>query len=261
MIAPLTVLALVVGLCVGSFANVVIYRVPAGLSVVSPGSHCPQCERPIRARHNVPVLGWLWLRGKCADCRAPISGRYPTVEFAVGVAFALVVCVSGVRWETLLLLVVAGFSAILAAIDLDVHRLPDAVVGPFAAVIVAVIVPACAVTGAWGASVRALIGAATVGALYFAAFLLYPKGLGFGDVKLAPVLGAVLGVFGWGPLVVGTFAGFLWGAIVGGAVMVATKRARGVRIPFGPWMLAGAWTGIVAGGPVWDWYLGTMLVS
>ncbi|WP_291378278.1 A24 family peptidase [Demequina sp.] len=259
MIVAFTVLAFVLGLLLGSFANVVIYRVPAGMSVVKPRSRCPQCETPIHARHNVPVLGWLWLRGKCASCREPISIRYPVVELTAGVAFALIVGLSGLRWVTLLLLVFAIFSIILAAIDLDVGRLPSAIVGPLAITTAVVIALGSGFTDSWGIALRALLGALAVGLLYLTAHLIYPSGLGFGDVQLAPVIGAILGVFGWGPVVVGTFAGFLWGALVGVVVMIATGRARKVRIPFGPWMLAGAWTGVIWGEPVWDWYLATML--
>lgn len=261
MTAGLVVLALLLGLLWGSFANVVIYRVPAGMSIVTPRSRCPRCGTPIHARHNVPVVGWLWLRGRCASCHEPISPRYPLIELAMGLAFGLVVALSGLRWVTLVLLAFAFFSIVLAAIDFDVSRLPNVIVGSLAITTAVLIVAGSAATGAWGVALRSLLSALAVGALYLTAHLLYPKGLGLGDVKLAPVLGAILGLFGWGSVVVGTFAGFLWGAIVGVGVMVATKRARKVRIPFGPWMLAGAWTGVWWGQSLWDWYLGLVLGS
>ena len=261
MSVALVGLAFVLGLSLGSFANVVIYRVPVGMSVVQPRSRCPQCGKPIRARHNAPVVSWLWLRGRCADCRAPISVRYPLVELSTGVAFGLIVAMSGLRWQTFLLLVFALFSIILAAIDLDVGRLPDAVVRPFAAVTAVVVVIGCGIDGTWAPTLRALIAATCIGLLYFIAYAVYPHGMGFGDVKLAPVLGATLGVFGWGAVVVGTFAGFLWGVLAGVVAMIVTRKIRKVRIPFGPWMFAGAWTGVVCGQQVWSWYLHTVLVK
>lgn len=251
----MVLLAALLGLGIGSFANVVIWRVPRGESVVTPRSACPKCGTPIRARHNIPVISWLWLRGRCADCGAPISLRYPLIELAVGLVFAVIVLASGVRIETLLLLVFAAFSLILAVIDFEVRRLPNAIVGPCVIAIAAVIVLACAVSGDWGAALRALLGALAVGALYGIAWLIYPAGLGFGDVKLAPVIGAFLAFFGWGVLVVGTLAGFVWGACAGIVAMIAARRMRKVAIPFGPWMFVGAWTGVLVGARAWQWYV------
>ena len=247
--------AAILGALIGSFANVLIYRVPRGESIVFPTSHCPECGHEIRRRHNVPVVGWLVLRGKCADCGARISPRYPIVESIVALAFGAIVWHWGITWITALLLVFAVFSVVLAAIDLDVQRLPNPLVGALAIASAALLVVNAWATSDWPGLLRSVIAAAAVGLLYFVAFVIYPKGLGFGDVKLAPVLGAILGAFGWGAVVVGTFAGFLWGGVVGIAAMIATRRTRNVRIPFGPWMLAGAWTGILFGESVWDWYL------
>src|SRR4051794_25823451 len=121
------------GLAVGSFLNVVVHRVPTGHSVVRPASACPACGHAIRARHNVPVLSWLWLRGRCADCRSPISARYPLVELATGVLFAAVAAELVATDRLLLAPALLYFTALgvaLALIDLDVHRLPNALVLP-----------------------------------------------------------------------------------------------------------------------------------
>jgi len=121
------------GLAVGSFLNVVVARVPAGASVVRPGSACPSCGHEIRARHNVPVLSWLWLRGRCADCRSPISPRYPIVELLTALLFAAVTAELGADHRLTLAPALLYFTALgvaLAAIDLDVHRLPNALVLP-----------------------------------------------------------------------------------------------------------------------------------
>ncbi|WP_062133640.1 prepilin peptidase [Demequina aestuarii] len=249
-------LAAALGLALGSFANVVIHRVPRGESVVSPPSACPACGARVRARHNVPVLGWLWLRGRCADCGAPISGRYPLVEALTALIFAGIGLAVGLAWELPLLLVLAFFTIVLSAVDLETRRLPDRIVAPFAALVVVSVLVVALGTGDLGVLWRSAIGAAAFGLFYFLAFLAYPRGMGFGDVKLAPVLGAVLGSLSWPALAVGGFAAFLWGSLAGVIVMIMQRRGRGVAIPFGPWMFVGAWTGIVAGAAVADWYLG-----
>jgi len=173
----------------------------------------------------------------------------------MGVAFAGIVAVTGLSWTTLLLLVLAVFSIILSAIDFDVQRLPNVLVLTFAVAAGVVIVAATITEDDWVQLVRALVGAGSLGLFYVIAFVIYPRGLGFGDVKLSPVLGGVLAYFGWHQLVVGAFAGFLWGALVGIGAMVVTRKVRRVRIPFGPWMFLGTWTGIIVGAMVGDWYL------
>jgi leader peptidase (prepilin peptidase)/N-methyltransferase len=258
-LALIVLVAGLLGLGLGSFANVVIYRVPAGESVVHPRSACPKCGHPIRSRHNIPVLSWLWLRRQCADCGAPISARYPLVELGTGLAFALVVGLSALQWSTLLLLVFASGGIILTAVDLDTMRLPNAIVAVLAIATVLTIVLAAVLGDFWPDALRAAMGAAILGLFYFVAWFVYPKGMGFGDVKLAPVVGATLAFFGWPELVVGGFFAFVWGAIAGALVMIVSKRVKHVKIPFGPWMFVGAWTGIILGQTVSDWYLGVVL--
>jgi leader peptidase (prepilin peptidase) / N-methyltransferase len=253
----LLALAALLGLAVGSFLNVVIWRVPRGESVVSPPSACPRCGHGIRARHNVPVVGWLLLRGRCFDCGEPISPRYPLVEAATGVAFVLVTWFTGLSWELPALLFLAALTIALGMIDLDTKRLPDAIVLPSYGVALVLLALAAWSPGAdahWEALVRAVIGGAALFAVYFALLLVYPSGMGFGDVKLAGVLGLYLGYFGWASLVVGWFAAFLLGGLFAVGLLVTGRAGRKTSVPFGPWMLLGAWIGIVAGDLVWEWY-------
>ncbi|GAA4625072.1 leader peptidase (prepilin peptidase)/N-methyltransferase [Cellulomonas oligotrophica] len=261
-LTPLLVtLAGVLGLLVGSFLNVVVWRVPRGESVVAPPSACPACGARIRPYDNVPVVSWLVLRGRCRDCAAPISARYPAVELLTGVAFAAVAWWSGPGWWTPALLYLVAITVALTAIDLDVHRLPDAIVLPSYPVAAALLVLASADPGGtadWGALLRAGVGAAALFAFYFVLLVAYPAGMGFGDVKLAGVLGLYLGWVGWGALVVGAFAAFLVGGVVGLALIARRRAGRRTQIAFGPWMLAGAWIGLVAGQPLWDGYLGLL---
>jgi leader peptidase (prepilin peptidase)/N-methyltransferase len=245
------------GLVIGSFLNVVAWRVPNGQSVVRPPSACPQCGHTIRARDNVPVLSWLILRGKCRDCKAPISVQYPLVELTTGVLFVLVFWKFGLGLEFLAYAYLAALAVALTVIDLTVHRLPDVLVLPAYPVLLVVFAAECLVTGEWWPLATALIGGAILFALYFGAALIYPGGMGFGDVKLAGVLGIALGWLGWGPLVVGGFAAFLIGGVIGIVVLAAKRGGRKTGIPFGPSMLAGAAIGIAFGAPIWDAYVGT----
>lgn len=244
----------VLGLAAGSFLNVVVYRVPRAESLLRPGSHCPQCLVPIRRRHNVPVLGWLLLRGRCAHCRRPISARYPLVEAGTAVLFVAVTARLGASPELPAYLYLAAIAVALALIDLDQHRLPNAIVLPSYLIGAALLVPAAAASGDWPAAGRGLLAMALLWLGFRALMLIHPAGMGYGDVKLAGLLGLFLGWLGWGQVWVGAFAGFLLGALAG-AVLLATRRAtRRTAIPFGPAMLAGALLAVFATGPIAAWY-------
>lgn len=257
----LAVVAGVVGLVVGSFLNVVVWRVPRGESVVSPPSACPSCGHRIRARDNLPVLGWSLLRGRCRDCRAPISVRYPLVEAGTAAVLVLVVLRFGVTWAVPAFAYLGAIAVALALIDLDVHRLPDAIVLPSYGVGAALLTLASANPGgepAWGALLRAAIGAAVLYGVYFVLMVVQPAGMGFGDVKLAGVLGMHLAWVGWGSLVVGAFAAFLLGGVYAIGLLVTRRAGRKTGVPFGPWMLLGAAIGVAAGEAIWNGYLGLL---
>jgi leader peptidase (prepilin peptidase)/N-methyltransferase len=263
------------GLLIGSFLNVVVYRVPAGLSISSPPSACPGCHSPIKAYDNVPVVSWVALRGRCRSCRTAISARYPIVELATGGFFALV---AAVVWpwtavpteaaplvaallELVAFLWLAGASVALAIIDVEHHRLPDAIVLPSYAVGLVLLGASSALSGEWDALLRGVVGMAALFVFYLALALVKPGAMGLGDVKLAGVLGLWLGWLGWGELVVGAFAAFLLGGLFS-IVLLATRRAqRTGGIPFGPWMLAGAWVGVLVGGTVAASYLQLLSVA
>lgn len=247
MTALVVVLCGVLGLVIGSFLNVVIWRVPRGESVVRPASHCPSCGRPIRARDNVPVLSWLMLRGRCRDCGARISVRYPLVEILTAALFVVMALRFEADWVLPAYLYLAAVGVALALIDLDVRRLPNALTLPSYG-IAGALLGVAAFAGAGSAPfVRALLGMAALFGFYFLLVLVYPSGMGFGDVKLAGVLGLYLGWLGWGAVVVGAFSGFLLGALVGVGLMLFRGAGRKAKIPFGPFMLLGALIGVLAG--------------
>jgi len=269
MAVLLPALAGVLGAVVGSFLNVVIHRVPAGLSVVRPPSACPACSSLVRAFDNVPVLSWLILRAKCRDCGAPISARYPLVELGTAAAFVVVAAMLGPQLVIgtavlpliaelvvlLALLYLAAVSIALAAIDLDVHRLPNSIVLPAYLVGGVALTVAAIAAGDLVSLARAAAGAGILFAFYLVLALIAPRGMGMGDVKLAGVLGLFLGWFGWEALAVGALAAFLLGGLYGVILILARRARRTTGIPFGPWMLAGAWVGILFGEPIARGYL------
>lgn len=254
-VAALVVLIALLGLAVGSFLNVVTYRVPRGESLLHPGSHCPSCGAPIRPWHNVPALGWLLLRGRCADCRGPISVRYLLVEAATAALFVAVTL--RLHYLDLMSAVPAFlyFTAMglaLALIDLDCRRLPNSIVLPSYPVLAALLAGAAAGQHSWWSLARAAIGSAALFGFFVALALAYPAGMGLGDVKLAGLLGGVLAYLSWSTLVVGAFLGFLLGALVGIAVMALGRGTRKTALPFGPFMIAGALIAIFAAVPLAD---------
>jgi leader peptidase (prepilin peptidase)/N-methyltransferase len=252
------VLAGLLGLAIGSFLNVVIYRVPIGESIVRPASRCPTCGAEIRNRHNVPVVGWLVLRGRCYDCKAPIGARYPLVELATGLLFAAVtlrILDLNLNWTVPAYLYFVAVGIALTMIDIDHKRLPDKVVLPSYIVLAALLTLASAHYGNWDALARAGIGAAGLFAFYFVLAFAYPAGMGLGDVKLAFVLGGMLGYLSWRAFAVGAFGGFLLGAL-GGILLLATRRGdRKTAIPFGPYMIAAAIIAIFVANPLAAAYL------
>ena len=258
VVAFCAVLLAILGLIVGSFLNVVIYRVPLGLSVVRPGSACPQCHATIAPRDNIPVLSWLLLRGRCRGCGLPIPVRYPLVEAATALVW---LALGWWAWQPdgidpllPLLLVLGSAGVALWFIDLDHFRLPDAIVLPLYPVTVLGLALAGVVSGDWPLT-AALAGAGIWLGLIGGIWLVSGgSGMGFGDAKLAPVLGVTLGWVSVASSVVGLFAAFLAGGLVGLVLLVTGRAKRGSHIPFGPYLLLGAVIGLFAGEAVWAAY-------
>ncbi|HUW88476.1 MAG TPA: prepilin peptidase [Candidatus Paceibacterota bacterium] len=262
----MVIIAGILGLAVGSFLNVVIYRVPLRQSVVSPPSACPHCSARIKGYDNIPVISWLLLRGKCRTCNCAISPRYPMVEFGTAILFALV------AWKfefpnlhlfflLAAFLYLAAITIALALIDLSTHTLPNAIVLPSYIVGGVLLATDGLINGDQRALVRAIIGAAVMWLLYLAMALMYPEGMGFGDVKFAGVLGLFLGYLGWDVLVTGAFAAFVLGGTFAIALILFKKTNLKSGIPFGPWMVAGAWLGVFFGVPIVQSYFSIFSLS
>ena len=247
--AAAIVLAFLAGLAAGSFATAVAHRVPREMSLVVARSECPACGAQIAARDNVPVFGWLALRGRARCCGAPISRRYPLTELAVGVLFAVAVAV---HWddpaEIALDLVFTTMLAAITLTDLEQRIIPNKILIAGAVVGLAIIAP----TDPGSLPERAIAAVAAGGVLFLAA-LAYPGGMGLGDVKLAAVMGLFLGRAVAPAILLALIAG----SAVGLALIVRHgAAARKMAIPFGPFLALGAVVAMLVGNQLLDAYLG-----
>lgn len=259
----------ILGLAFGSFANVVIWRLPRGESLSTPASHCPSCETPIAWHDNVPIVSWLVLRGRCRHCSASIAVRYPLVEagtaalwVAAGVAFGPTAqCITAAVFFYVLLL--------LAAIDLDTMRLPNrlvavlagiglagAVISEFSQVKLAPLAPATLFGGSplasavLGAVLAVVLTGGMAGAYHAIRGI---QGFGMGDIKLLGAMGLFLGPY----VLLALFFGSILGAVAG----IAATRSSGsvlTKFPFGPYLAAGGVVTALVGAPLWGWYLGVL---
>jgi leader peptidase (prepilin peptidase)/N-methyltransferase len=254
------VLALV-GLAVGSFLNVVIVRVPAGESVFFSRSQCPHCVAELSNRDRIPLLSWIILRGRCRTCAAPISVRYPIVELVTALVWAGLTAhafAAGILGLLPLLLVSSAILIALFVIDLEHKRLPDALTYlMYPAAAVGLLVDG-QVTGSWPLG-PALAGAGiwllAIGGIWF---LSGGRGMGMGDVKLAPTLGLILGWVGVGSSVVGLMSAWLIGGVVAIGLMLTRRARTGTAIPFGPFLIVGFGVGLLVGADITEIYLSSL---
>ena len=236
------------GLVFGSFLNVVIYRLPRGVSLVRPRSHCPACGSTIRWFDNLPVLSFLLLGGRCRTCRERISLRYPLVELGSGALATAVVARFGLTMRGAEALLLVGLLLPLALIDFEHRLLPDALTLPGIALGLAV-----ALVGGLVPLRDALLGAAVGAAIPFAVIVIYRRlrgveGMGVGDVKLLAMIGAFVG---WREMLLTLGLGSTAGAVVGIGLMLAGKGRRDTELPFGTFLAAGAVAVLFVG----DWLL------
>jgi leader peptidase (prepilin peptidase) / N-methyltransferase len=249
---PLALLpAAAFGLIIGSFLNVVAYRLPRGESLATPGSHCPSCDAPIKPLDNIPLFSWLLLRGRCRGCSTPIARRYPLVEALTAALFAAVVAVHYDSTATLVLgIVLVAFLVPIALIDAELRIIPNKLTLP--AAILAVVLGTALDPGG---EIERIVAGVAAGALLALPSLVNPRGMGMGDAKLIAVLGLFLGrsvapAF-FVALIVGTAVGI--GVIMRKGMMEGRKTA----IPFGPFLALGGVVAILAGDELVQLYLDT----
>jgi leader peptidase (prepilin peptidase) / N-methyltransferase len=230
-----TAFAGISGAVIGSFLNVVVYRLPIGQSLVKPRSHCPSCQTPVSPRDNVPLLSWLFLKGRCRHCGETISARYPAVELLTALCFVAVVLARGIHAELIALIPFTASLIAISFIDIQHKIVPNRIVAFRTHVL-----PELLIAGA-GAFLFFLVAA-----------LIHPKGMGMGDVKLAGVMGLYLGRLVIPALVIA----FLVGSVVGIVLVVRHgARSRKVGVPFAPFMALGGLVAMLAGQQLIDFYL------
>lgn len=245
-------LAAAFGALVGSFLNVVAYRLPRRESLVRPRSRCPGCGVAIRPYDNIPVLGWLMLRGRCRACRQPISVRYPAVELLSAVLAVAVILVRHSLHDIALGLVLIAVLVPVALIDLEHRIIPNKITLPAALAAIGIGL----LTKPSGVPAQLLSGAAAAGFLLVFA-LLYPRGMGMGDVKLAAVLGLFLGPSVAVAMLLGTLSGVLVGAAV--LARVGVSAGRKTALPFGTFLAFGGVVAVLAGPQLIHWYLHSVI--
>ena len=250
------VILFVYGIVVGSFLNVCIYRLPLGKSIVRPRSRCPSCDYHLTWYDNIPLLSWLWLRGRCRKCSQGISPVYPLVELVAGLLTLQVGYRFGLTWESLLLVLLGFAFLVLLVIDFYHYILPDVITLP--GIVFGVVAAALPYIGPpiahWETSV---IGVVAGGGGLFAFAWIFEKitgkvGMGLGDVKLLAMIGAWLG---WQALPFTIFFAGLAGSVVGITWILLSDRDSSQPIPFGPYLVAGAWIYLFYGAEVYEWYL------
>ncbi|AFY79085.1 MAG: prepilin peptidase [Hydrococcus sp. C42_A2020_068] len=258
VVAIASIFAFALGACIGSFLNVVVYRIPANLSLIHPPSRCPHCLHRLGATENIPVFGWLWLRGRCRWCRTPISMRYPLVEAATGLLFVLVYWKFGLNLTAVSYWTLLSWLLALSLIDLDTMTLPNALTqsglvvglgfhtlqgwqeGHIANYLMLGI--GSAVLGIWLFDAIRLIGSIAYG----------QTAMGGGDPKLAATIGAWLG---WKYLLVTGFLACAAGALIGGVAIAFGRLNRRQPMPFGPFLALGAVLTVFFGNEIVSSYL------
>jgi leader peptidase (prepilin peptidase)/N-methyltransferase len=248
--ALLIVAAALYGLVIGSFLNVVIYRVPAKQSIVRPPSTCPGCGTQIQARDNIPVISWLLLHGRCRHCAMRISPRYPLIELLTAGAFVAVALRFGWSWTLPAELFFVGGLIALSFIDLDHLLLPRVIVYTLGGLVLAALLLAAAVQGSWHRLWIALACGAVEFAVLFAINWMSPRSLGFGDVRLGPVIALALGWLGWRYAFWGFLGANLIGAVVGLGLIAAKRTGRKTPIPFGVFLSIGAFLAMFLAGAI-----------
>lgn len=254
MITPF-LMALLLGLTVGSFLNVCIYRIPRDMSVILPSSMCPSCNTPIKFYDNIPVVSFFLLGRKCRQCGSKISVRYPLVEALNALMYILVIWRYGLGWHTPVLFAFCSAVIVITFIDLEFQIIPDRITLPGA--VIGLIAGSLILPDPFGRETvlgfkETAIGLLTGGALFYIIAVLSRGGMGGGDIKMMAMIGAFLG---WKAILLTTFAGSLLGSVVGIFLMVFRGKGRKTKIPFGPFLAAGAIISLLFGQEIAALYL------
>jgi len=247
------ILIFVLGLIVGSFSNVCIYRIPRNESVIYPASHCPKCRTKIKPVDNIPLLSYILLKGRCRNCGSKISIQYPVVEFLTGLIYLIIYLIYGLSIQSLVYIILSSALIIIAFIDLQEQMIPDIISLPGIVVglILSFIVPYISLINS---ALGALVGGGIILIIAWVGSIVFKKeAMGGGDVKLAAMIGAFLG---WRYIVISLFLGFFLGALAGIVLIMTKIKKREDAIPFGPFIALGSIITLLCGEKILSWYLG-----
>ena len=240
------------GLIVGSFSNVCIYRIPKNESIIYPASHCPKCHSNIKALDNIPLLSYILLKGRCRNCKSKISIQYPVVEFLTGFIYLIIYLIYGLTIQTLIYIILSSALIITAFIDLNEQIVPDVISLPGIAIgfIISFFVPYISFVNS---ALGVVVGGGIILIIGLGGSVIYKKeAMGGGDVKLAAMIGAFLG---WRYIIISLFLGFFLGALIGIILIITKIKKREDVIPFGPFIVLGSFITLLWGEQIISWYL------
>lgn len=247
------ILVFILGLIVGSFSNVCIYRIPRNESIIYPASHCPNCRNGILAKDNIPLLSYILLKGRCPNCGSRISIKYPVVEFLTGLVYVIIYQIHGVSVQSLIYIVLSSALIIIAFIDLGEQVIPEVISLP--GIVIGLILSFFVhhisfVNSALGI----VIGGGIILVIRLAGSLIFKKeSMGIGDIELAAMIGAFLG---WRYITISLFLGFFLGALTGIILIISKIKSREDAVPFGPFIILGSFISLLWGEKILSWYVG-----
>lgn len=247
------VLIFILGLIVGSFSNVCIYRIPRNESIIYPASHCPKCRSNISPKDNIPLLSYILLKGRCRNCKSKISIQYPIVELLTGLIYLIIYLVYGLSIQSLIYIILSSALIIIAFIDLNEQIVPDVISLPGIVIgfILSFLVPYISFVNS---ALGVVVGGGIILIIGLAGSLIFKKeAMGGGDVKLAAMIGAFLG---WRYIIISLFLGFFLGALAGIILILSKIKSREDVVPFGPFIVLGSFITLLWGEKIISWYIG-----
>ena len=243
----------ILGLIVGSFSNVCIYRIPKNESIIFPASHCPKCRSKIKPVDNIPLLSFILLKGRCRNCKSKISIQYPVVEFLTGLIYLIIYLIYGLSIQSLIYIILSSALIIIAFIDLNEQIVPDVISFPGIVIgfIISFFVPYISFVNS---ALGVLVGGGIILIIGMAGSIIFKKeAMGGGDVKLAAMIGAFLG---WRYITISLFLGFFLGALAGIFLIMSKIKSKEDTVPFGPFIVLGSFITLLWGEKIISWYIG-----
>ena len=247
------ILIFILGLIVGSFSNVCIYRIPRNESMIYPASHCPKCRSSIKPIDNIPLLSYILLKGRCRNCGSRIPIQYPVVEFLTGIIYIFIFLIYGLTLQSLIYIILASAVIIIAFIDLNEQVIPEVISlpGMVIGLILSFFVPYISFINS---ALGIVIGGGIILVIRLAGSLIFKKeSMGIGDIELAAMIGAFLG---WRYIIISLFLGFFLGALAGILLVLSKIKSREDMIPFGPFIALGSFITFLWGEKIIFWYMG-----